>query len=149
MACSGSHSASPSALSRSSPLSDGTDRLSPKSISTTPSEKDTSFLVSPEPLEVAALLPQDSSSIDRLHTASAVDSSKSRITHRHISPEDQAHGVYYKAPILMVLSSLLGVSASLGHHFLYSHFDGAVVESNWEQEWNIRSSCRLDSTTRS
>ena len=121
---------------RSSP-DGGIGPLSPGPISAAPAEK-APLIEPPKLLGVAALPLQDSPSSDGLHTGSNIEEGKPRTVPQHTSPGDQTHGVYPKAPVLMVLSFLLGVFASLGHHLLYSHFNSAIVDSNWQQEWNIR-----------
>lgn len=58
---------------------------------------------------------------------------------QHASSGISAHGIFWRSPALMISCFLLGMLASIGHHLFYSHFDGTIVGSPSEQEWNIRS----------
>lgn len=55
----------------------------------------------------------------------------------HVSNHD-AHGTYWSSPLPMVSGLILGGLFSLGHHVFYSHFDGSIVGSPNEEQWNIR-----------
>lgn len=56
----------------------------------------------------------------------------------HASSNRDTHGIYLKSPILMGSSWILGAVFSLGHHLFYKHFDGSIVGSTNEEQWNIR-----------
>ncbi|PTB70916.1 hypothetical protein BBK36DRAFT_1108252 [Trichoderma citrinoviride] len=45
---------------------------------------------------------------------------------------------HWAVPSLMISGLLCGVAFALGHHFFYASLDSRIVQSNTEQEWNIR-----------
>ena len=57
---------------------------------------------------------------------------------RHASSSGESHGIYLRSPALMISCWIFGVIFSLCHHLFYSHFDGSIVGSPDEQQWNIR-----------
>lgn len=57
----------------------------------------------------------------------------------HASSKQQTHGIYWRTPVLMVSSWIVGLIFSIGHHLFYSHFDRRSVRSANEEQWNIRS----------
>lgn len=71
------------------------------------------------------------------HTGQAAANSGER-PETHSSSNRDTHGIYLRSPVLMGSSWILGVIFSLGHHLFYSHFDGSIVGSTNEQQWNIR-----------
>jgi len=81
---------------------------------------------------------------------SSTDVSKDQITEtvgpvqetpKHTASTRQAHGIFWRSRLLMLTCFMLGLLASIGHHQFYRHFDGSIVGSTNEQEWNIRSVC--------
>jgi hypothetical protein len=56
---------------------------------------------------------------------------------------DPRRRIYWKVPILLVTTFILGVASALGHHFLYKHYDGREVGDTSEQEWIIRGGTAL------
>jgi hypothetical protein len=59
-------------------------------------------------------------------------------TEEHNPPNFDYHGIWWRSPTLMGLSWIFGVVFSFAHHLFYSHFDGLIVGSANEQQWNIR-----------
>lgn len=45
---------------------------------------------------------------------------------------------HWAVPSLMISCLLCGVAFALGHHFFYASLNSKIVQSNIEQEWNIR-----------
>ncbi|PTB48336.1 hypothetical protein M431DRAFT_513743 [Trichoderma harzianum CBS 226.95] len=45
---------------------------------------------------------------------------------------------HWAVPSLMIGCLLCGIAFALGHHFFYSSLNAKIVQSNIEQEWNIR-----------
>lgn len=45
---------------------------------------------------------------------------------------------HWAVPSLMVSCLVCGIAFALGHHFFYSSLNAKIVQSNIEQEWNIR-----------
>lgn len=45
---------------------------------------------------------------------------------------------HWAVPSMMISGLLCGVAFALGHHFFYASWDSRIVQSNTEQEWNIR-----------
>ncbi|TFB03258.1 hypothetical protein CCMA1212_004255 [Trichoderma ghanense] len=45
---------------------------------------------------------------------------------------------HWAVPSLMISGLLCGVAFAIGHHFFYASLDSRIVQSNTEQEWNIR-----------
>ncbi|KAK1256362.1 hypothetical protein MKX07_008621 [Trichoderma sp. CBMAI-0711] len=45
---------------------------------------------------------------------------------------------HWAVPCLMVSGLVCGVAFAIGHHFFYASLDSRIVQSNAEQEWNIR-----------
>lgn len=62
---------------------------------------------------------------------------------RKPSSADPYRRIYWKVPILLVITFFLGVAFALGHHFLYKHYDGREVGDTSEQEWIIRGGTAL------
>jgi hypothetical protein len=56
---------------------------------------------------------------------------------QHASSNEE-HGIYLRSPVLMISCWIFGAIFSLVHHLFYSHFDGSIVGSTDEQQWNIR-----------
>ncbi|KAL7814198.1 hypothetical protein V8C44DRAFT_326045 [Trichoderma aethiopicum] len=45
---------------------------------------------------------------------------------------------HWAVPSMMISGLLCGIAFALGHHFFYASWDSRIVQSNTEQEWNIR-----------
>ncbi|KAL7941455.1 hypothetical protein V8C42DRAFT_335183 [Trichoderma barbatum] len=45
---------------------------------------------------------------------------------------------HWLVPSLMISCLVCGIAFALGHHFFYASLDSRIVQSNIEQEWNIR-----------
>jgi hypothetical protein len=56
--------------------------------------------------------------------------------------------IYWKAPIPLVTTFILGAASSLGHHFLYETCGGREVVDTSKQEWIIRGDTPLASLTK-
>ncbi|KAF2094276.1 hypothetical protein NA57DRAFT_60907 [Rhizodiscina lignyota] len=56
----------------------------------------------------------------------------------HASSNRDSHGIYWRSPALMGSGWAAGVIFSIGHHLFYSHFNGLIVGSTNEEQWNIR-----------
>jgi hypothetical protein len=57
---------------------------------------------------------------------------------QHAASSQSSHGIFWRSPVLMIAGFLAGSLACFGHHRFYLHFDGTIVGSANDQEWNIR-----------
>jgi len=63
---------------------------------------------------------------------------------QHAASSQDSHGIFWRSPVLMIAGFLFGSIACVCHHRFYLHFDGTIVGSANDQEWNIRyESCSL------
>jgi hypothetical protein len=69
---------------------------------------------------------------------SATASENADVTPEHASSSRESHGIYLRSPALMISCWIFGVIFGLCHHLFYSHFDGSIVGSPDEEQWNIR-----------
>lgn len=70
----------------------------------------------------------------------------------HETPASRAPaqwGVNWRSPTLMLCLFLAGIGFSMGHHAYYQSFDGAVVNSESQQQWAIRIGTGLAFLTKS
>jgi len=57
---------------------------------------------------------------------------------QHAASIQGSHGIFWRSPMLMMAGFFAGSLACIGHHLFYSHFDGTIVGTANDQEWNIR-----------
>lgn len=113
-----------------------------KSRSTTPPNKNIEHSVSHEevstgfePLQLPGAADVEASITEKSNTISGHPLDKPA---QHASSSRESHGIYLRSPALMVSCWIFGIIFSLCHHLFYSHFDGSIVGSPDEEQWNIR-----------
>jgi hypothetical protein len=84
---------------------------------------------------------------DRTHSVSTTqaDVTEKLLTTPHTSEIDlERHatghheGIYWKSPLMMAAFFLVGVIASISHHFYYSSLNGKQVGNDNAQQWALR-----------
>lgn len=87
------------------------------------------------------------SSNDRTHSVSTLQSdatekllSATRTSEVDLERQATGHheGIYWRSPNMMIGFFLLGVIASISHHFYYSSLDGKRVGNDNSQQWALR-----------
>ena len=53
-------------------------------------------------------------------------------------PTNHHEGIYWKSPLAMAAFFLIGVIASISHHFYYLSLDGKQVGNDNTQQWALR-----------
>lgn len=84
---------------------------------------------------------------DRTHSVSMVQTdvtekllSTPRISEIDLEGQPTSHheGIYWKSPLTMAAFFLIGVIASISHHFYYLSLDGKQVGDDNTQQWALR-----------
>ncbi|PHH91446.1 hypothetical protein CDD83_402 [Cordyceps sp. RAO-2017] len=72
------------------------------------------------------------------HDASRLDQPGSHLCSPAPEKPGVHWGLHWKSPAIMALLFLVGIAASISHHFFNQSLDGTIVTSSTQQFWSIR-----------